>query len=125
MAQQDLVSSRAALRSEQEAHKHKERETRQQTQQRVQELDLAYFRVEAELRMKTTEAKKHFGAVKELEEVSGLAATVYHCHEPSVCHKLLRTGLLQQLHPLIRLHTVMLLCSLLCSLLGSLLCPQL
>lgn len=73
-AQRELESARVALQSEQRAHQQQAQEARRRMQQRVHELDEAYFRVQAELGTKTAEAKKHFEAVKQLQEVGGWVA---------------------------------------------------
>ena len=56
------------LRLERDAHRKQASSTLQTAQMRISDMDMAYFRVEAELKMKTAEAKKYWGRVKQLEE---------------------------------------------------------
>jgi len=64
----ELNKLRENLHSEQAEYKKKMASTLQTSQNRINEIDMAYFRVEAELKIKTGEAKKYFSKVKQLEE---------------------------------------------------------
>lgn len=64
----ELESTRDALRSERESHRKKETNTLRAAQTRISDMDMAYFHVEAELKLKTGEAKRYWGQVKQLEE---------------------------------------------------------
>jgi chromosome segregation ATPase len=67
-AKQDLEIMREKMHSEEVTNKQKVTTTLQVAQNRINELDMAYFRVEAELNIKTSEAKKYYSKVRQLEE---------------------------------------------------------
>jgi hypothetical protein len=67
-AKQDLEIMREKMHSEDVTNKQKVTTTLQVAQNRINELDMAYFRVEAELNIKTSEAKKYYSKVRQLEE---------------------------------------------------------
>ena len=67
-AREQLQEMQETLRCEKEALTKKLNSTVQSAQSRINELDMAYFRVEAELKMKAEEAKRYFDKVKQLEE---------------------------------------------------------
>lgn len=64
----ELKAAQDTLHREREAHKAKLRSSAENYQNRINEIDMAYFRVEAELKVKSEEAKKYYSKTRHLEE---------------------------------------------------------